>query len=525
MKENKRKRIEKYAAKSRRYKLLAYNRFFVVALAVLLQSALYFWMLFRLENQKSVAVDIIVQIIACGFVLYLVSRTERLSSRTHWIVLLLFAPIVGISLYLLFGGGIPTKRMAKKVLTEKAKTYESLVQSPTAMNAVKDCGRKGAICNYLSEFAHYPVSTDGTVDYYSSGETLFEEMLAVARTAKKFIFMEYFILAGGKMWDRLRELLVEKANEGVKVYIIYDDFGSILNLPYGYEKYLEELHPNIRCWVFNRVVPVFAGRMNNRDHRKIFVVDGEVAFTGGINIADEYVGERLRFGHWKDSGVKLTGSSVNSFTAMFIALWNAFRKDKISVEDCLLPVCGEEKTDGFFVQPYDDSPLDSLYTGSFVFLDMINTAKDYLYVFTPYLVLDDGLRSAFCAAAMRGVDVRIVTPSIPDKKMVFRLTRANYAALVRAGVKVYEYTPGFIHAKSMVSDGRAVVGSINCDYRSLYLHFENAVLFGGCEAVEKVKQDAEQTFALSKKMEKADLRRTPLGKLIDAFLRLFETML
>jgi cardiolipin synthase len=270
--------------------------------------------------------------------------------------------------------------------------------------------------------------------------------------------------------------------------------------------------------------------MNNRDHRKILVVDGKVAFTGGINLADEYVAQKVRFGYWKDSGVKITGNAVRSFTMMFFYLWNAFRKDKEALSAYLLPPSeiksdtkDEEKQTQ--IHPYDDSPLDKQSVGATVYLDMIHRARDYVYIFTPYLILDDEMRAALMRAAMRGVDVRIVTPGIPDKKMVYRLTRANYEILMRVGVKIYEYTPGFIHSKSMVCDDEcAVVGTINFDYRSLYLHFENAVYFSGCDAVMEVKRDCEETFAVSKLCTKENHKRGFFGRLGDSLLRLFETI-
>ena len=280
---------------------------------------------------------------------------------------------------------------------------------------------------------------------------------------------------------------------------------------------------------FNNVVPLFAVRMNNRDHRKIMVIDGKAAFTGGINLADEYIGEEERFGYWKDCGVKITGGAVNSFVQMFFYIWNAFRKEREELKNyCVIPQkeggMYEDKAD-FCVQPYDDSPFDDISAGEAVYVDIINRASKYVYIFTPYLVLDDSLRFALCSAAARGVDVRIVTPGTPDKKITFRLTRANYKILIGAGVKIYEYTPGFIHSKCMVSDDEcAVVGTINLDYRSLYHHFENAVYFAGCEAVMAVKRDAEETFALSKECSAQYPKRSVFGRMIDALLRVFETL-
>jgi cardiolipin synthase len=366
------------------------------------------------------------------------------------------------------------------------------------------------------------------VTYYKAGEEMFPHMLEELKKAEKFILVEYFIIAGGKMWSEILQILIEKAMAGVQVRIIYDDFGCMMTLPPKYDRYLETLHPNIKCMAFNNIIPVFSVRMNNRDHRKIMVVDGKVAFTGGINLADEYIAEKQRFGYWKDTGVKVTGNAVGSFTLMFFHIWNAFRKDEESLHKYLLPLqdMPRENATSFRLQPYDDSPLDRISIGASVYMDIISRAKDYVYIFTPYLILDDAMRGALCQAAMRGVDVRIVTPGIPDKKTVFRLTRANYGILLKAGVRIYEYTPGFIHAKSMVCDDEcAVVGTINLDYRSLYLHFENAVYFAGCDAVLDVKRDCEEVFAVSKERTKENLKSGIVGRMVDAVLRLFETLL
>ena len=312
----------------------------------------------------------------------------------------------------------------------------------------------------------------------------------------------------------------------MQIRIIYDDFGCITALPPKYGRYLEELHPNIRCMKFNAVAPIFATHMNNRDHRKMLVIDGKTAFTGGINLADEYINETRRFGYWKDSALKITGNAVCSFIQSFFYLWNAFRKDKEDIKNYLLPHKDTKTRGQVRVQPYDDSPFDDIRVGETVYLDAISRAQKSLYIFTPYLILDDSIRAALCQAALRGVDVRIVTPSVPDKKLVFRMTRANYGILMKAGVKIYEYAPGFIHAKSMLCDEEiGIVGTINLDYRSLFYHFENAVRFSGCQAVEDLKRDCEITFAVSTLCTAENTKRSVFGRWVDLFLRLFETLL
>lgn len=544
MNKRRKERIEKNILRNRTYKVLIYNRFILTLLLVLLQIVVYALMLVHFYNGFR-AVMITTELLGLLFVLYVINRNEKPSSKLNWVIMILAVPVFGVPMYMLFGEGRPTRRMHKRISAAKKENAACLARK-TGVNPEK---RDEEICRYLTRYADYPLFRDGEVTYYPSGKEMFKDMLAALDRAEKFILAEYFIVAGGKMWDEFRERLLQKARQGVQIRLIYDDVGSLLVLPPKYDRYLEYLHPNIKCFRFNPAVPVFTMRMNNRDHRKILVVDGKVAFTGGINLADEYIDEKVRFGVWKDTGVRVTGSAVDSFTVMFFNLWNAFRKDKEKTSDFLsgapsgegaegdagagaqtdLPATGDLSGPGIrpapVIQPYDDSPLDRESVGETVYLDIINRARDYVYIFTPYLILDDFMRAAICNAAKRGVDVRIVTPGIPDKKTVFRLTRSNYAPLLKSGVKIYEYTPGFIHAKSMVSDDLcAVVGTINLDYRSLYLHFENAVYFSGCPAVLDVKKDGENVFAVSRPISIENTRQGFIGRLTNSVLRVFETL-
>jgi cardiolipin synthase len=316
---------------------------------------------------------------------------------------------------------------------------------------------------------------------------------------------------------------LEKAEAGVEIKIIYDDFGSILSLPPRYAQYLESLHENIRCLAFNKVYPIFSARYNHRDHRKIFIVDGKVGFTGGVNIADEYIDEKKRFGYWKDVGIRVRGEGVRSMTKTFLETWVAWKEPNLNCAPYLdSPLFGKT---GVWITPYADSPLDDVLTSEAVYLEMINRARKHLYIATPYLVLDEGIRMALCLAAARGVDVRIITPGIPDKKAVYRLTRVNYGSLLQAGVKIYEYTPGFLHAKMTLSDGCAAVGTSNYDYRSLYLHFENMVYFRESACISSIKEDFEQMFLVSKECTLSNTKRNFLGKAVDTVLRIFEPLL
>ena len=510
----KRKWIEKTLDNDRRYKAIVYNR--VVSCIVLSLFQLGVSIALLLNTEFGWLWQLAVGVLSLLYVVYLAGRQQRHPTRTLWIILLLLAPVVGVPMYLLYGDGKPTARLRKRYAAAEA-ALSGWQGAYVAGQSDKD-----GMSTLLGKLG-YPTYLDGEVVYYPTGKETFAAMLDSLRGAEKFVLMEYFILAGGKMWRELLKLLLEKAEEGVQIKIIYDDFGSMFSLPPRYARYLEGLHENIRCLAFNKVYPIFSARYNHRDHRKIFIVDGKVGFTGGVNIADEYIDEKKRFGYWKDTGICIKGEAVRSMTKAFLETWVALKEPALKVDDYLQsPAVGEK---GALIIPCADSPLDEVRTSEAVYLEMICRAKEYLYITTPYLVLDEALQTALCLAAMRGVDVRILTPGIPDKKMVYRLTRANYGVLLRAGVKIYEYTPGFLHAKMTLSDGAAVVGTTNYDYRSLYLHFENMIYFQDSGCVGEVREDFEQMFLVSKECGLADTKRSFFGKVLDTILRIFEPLL
>lgn len=519
--------LERTVASNRSYKALLYNRFFIflfLALAQVLGLGLIIYLIVY-HSAWGVLLQAVCTVCAVAFVVYIINTHDKPSLKLNWIIVILIAPVFGVPTYLIAGRGVATRKLRKAIEKSKAETIEAVERVYGKADKTPLQTRGESASALLSRCSEYPAFGSGSVEYYASGEKIFPVMLAELNKAKRFILVEYFIIAHGKMWNEILKILLQKAQQGVKVRILYDDFGCMMRLPPKYDAYLEGLHENIKCLAFNKVAPVFTVRVNNRDHRKILVVDNAVAFTGGFNLADEYIGEKKRFGYWKDAGVKITGEAVRSFTQMFFYLWNACRKDGERVDDYLLPCNQTEKTGGR-IHPYDDCPLDTFSAGEAVYTDMIDGAEKYVYVFTPYLVLDDFMRASLCKASLRGVDVRIVTPAVPDKKTVFRLTRANYDVLLRAGVKIYEYTPGFIHAKCMVSDStRAVVGTVNLDYRSLYHHFENAVYFSNCEAVLDVERDAKNVFSVSKPCTLENGKRGLVGRLTDSLLRVFETLL
>ena len=308
--------------------------------------------------------------------------------------------------------------------------------------------------------------------------------------------MEYFIVERGYMWDSILEILEEKVKEGVEVRVMYDGMCCLMLLPYHYPKVLEA--KGIRCKMFSPIKPTLSTYQNNRDHRKIVVIDGHTAFTGGVNLADEYINRKVRFGHWKDTAIMLKGDAVLSFTMMFLQMWNVTERQQDDFSRYVLPrgteVAGAGDRGGF-VLPYGDSPMDREQVGERVYLDILNQAKNYVHIMTPYLILDDEMENALCYAAKRGIDVTIIMPHIPDKKYAYLLARTYYPELIEAGVKIYEYTPGFVHAKVFVSDDeKAVVGTINLDFRSLYLHFECASYIYRNPVVLAVEQDYQDTL-------------------------------
>ena len=379
---------------------------------------------------------------------------------------------------------------------------------------------------YLEEQAHSPLYSNTETRYFPLGDDSFRPMLAELRKAEKYIFLEYFIIAPGKFWNAILEILEEKAAAGVDVRVIYDDVGCLYTLPKDYAKTLRD--KGIRCYAFNRFIPVLSVRLNNRDHRKFCIIDGHTAFTGGINLADEYINEAAPYGHWKDSAILVRGEAAWSMTVMFLTMWENVSgrgEDMPVYRPAALPPLSQ-KGQGW-VQPYADTPLDDEPVGEMVYLNLISKAKDYLYIMTPYLIVSDSVNTALCTAAKSGVDVRLMTPHIPDKKTIFEVTRAHYEPLLRAGVRIFEYTPGFLHAKSFVSDDLfATVGTVNLDYRSMFLQFEDGVWLCGGDTVLDVKGDflATQEKCEEITLEKARSHSFP-RLLFRAVLRMFAPLM
>lgn len=506
----------------KKLKFLINNGILITTALLVVQIVWLILFILKLSNY-SIVINILFTLISLLIVLHIVVKDENASYKIAWIILIMALPLFGGLLYLIFGDKRPSKGM--QILLDRAhkQTAELLDCKKEMLDELGKIDKRAmGTFRYLQEGNKFPVYQNTESKYYPSGEDMYKDMLLELEKAKKFIFLEYFIIAEGKMWDGILEILVRKAAQGVDVRLLYDDVGSLFLLPKDFAKNMED--QGIKCMAFNRFRPFLFLAVNNRNHRKILVIDGHTAFTGGLNIADEYINEIERFGYWKDTGIMLKGQAVWSFTLMFLEMWNAFNRasdddeyDKFKADPADLQ---KYKSDGY-MQPYSDSPIDDEPVGERVYIEILTQAKDYVYIFTPYLIIDNEMKDALCMAAKRGVDVRIVTPGIPDKKIIYRLTRSNYEPLLKAGVKIYEYSPGFIHAKSYVSDDEiGVVGTINMDFRSLYLHFECGVLMYKSESIMDLKRDSIDTINMSKQVNEGDMKKGRLGRFFDAILRL-----
>ncbi len=457
-------------------------------------------------------------------VLWIIGSKSNPAYKIAWIIPILVFPIFGGLFYLLFGGSHLGKRTKKKMSSLNREMQKELSGDFKA-ESLASLGEEAVLhARYLERSALAPAYGNTETKYFPSGEQKFEAMLAELKKAKKYIFLEYFIVEAGEMWDTILELLLEKARSGVEVRMIYDDVGCLFTLPNDYAEALEEA--GIHCMAFNRFVPILTLRLNNRDHRKLMVIDGKVGFTGGINLADEYINRKVRYGHWKDGGILLRGDAVWSMTVMFLSMWH-LQRDEGEDMTWFRPERETYPDAQGYAQPYTDSPLDEEPVGQTVYLNLINRAKEYVYIMTPYLIIDDAMTQALVAAAKSGVDVRIMTPHIPDKKIIFEVTRAHYEALLEDGVKIYEYTPGFCHAKTFAVDDRfGVAGTVNLDYRSLFLHFEDGVLLFGQPSVLEIKEDFLTTQECCQRITLEECRALPWWRqLLRDLLRIFAPLM
>ena len=499
------------------------SRMLITGVGVLLQVLWLCWLALRLNNY-STAISVATSALAFLITLRIYGLHINAAYKISWIILILVFPVFGLTIYFLFGrtGAVSSikKRFDANLARLRASHAPALEKSaalPCASRTAKNHAQ------YLAGVG-YPAYANTDVTFYGDTCEALEAQKTALRSAEKFIFMEYHAIEDASAWQEIEDILAERAAHGVEVRVFYDDVGSIGFINSAFVKKLEAR--GIQCRMFNPVIPVLNVFMNNRDHRKITVVDGRVGFTGGYNLAEEYFNRTHPYGQWKDTGVRLEGDAVRGLTLIFLELWGATQKTPIEIEP-YLPAVDYTAREGGLVVPYADNPLDDLPVGENVYLNLIRSAREYVYITTPYLILSDEMQRALTLAAASGVDVRIVTPGIPDKKTVFSVTRSYYAALAKSGVRIYEYAPGFIHAKQCVADGReAVVGTINFDFRSLYLHFENACWFTGCRAVDDVRRDFDELFPVCREVTQEYAARRSLAlRGWQCVLRLFSPLL
>lgn len=502
---------------------LIFSRFFLFVILLVLQVMLvisfYSWLRDLLPHFMAVLMLFLI-----GGVIYLFNSGMDSSAKLTWMFIIAVMPFSGVAFLAFTQTNIGNRTLRSRVSGLIEDTSDALVQPEGVMEKLaSDPSGTDDLDRYLNRTGCFPVYDRTRTTFFPLGEDMFASMLEELKKAEKFIFMEFFIIDEGFMWGSILKILAEKAAAGVDVRVMYDGMLEVSTLPPDYYKRLEKL--GIKAKAFSPIRPIVSSHYNYRDHRKILVIDGNTAYTGGVNLADEYINRRERFGHWKDTGLMLKGEAVKSFTLMFLQMWNISEKEP-EFEPWIRIKADEEPSDGFVI-PYGDSPLDDEKVGETVYMDILNRAVDYVHVMTPYLILDGELETALRYAAQRGVDVTLILPGIPDKKLIYALAKAHYKRLIDAGVKIYEYTPGFVHAKIFVSDDKkAVVGTINLDYRSLYHHFECAVYLYKASCISQIEQDFMETLTKCRQVTPETIRKETLyNKLLGGVMQIIAPML
>ena len=505
--------------------LSGFLRIALTALIVLLQCLFIIFLPFFLQS-LTVYFYFIWEITSVIVIVTMVNRNQSPSYRMSLISIVTLLPISGFIMYYLWGRASGNKRrLDQHILRQISYGSQFLIQDEDVyLEFISEHPVEGRMVKYM-ETEGFPLSGGNAVDYFSMGEDVFEEIFGDLEKAERFILIDFFIVAEGGIWDKMHEILKRKIEEGVEVKFLYDDFGAAIRTHKFFRQILE--HEGFEIRVFNPVHK-YTGElyMNYRSHQKILVIDGEVGYTGGFNLADEYANLVERFGVWKDTGIRIRGDAVWGLTVIFLQMWEASENTGTHIEYLKYKTNFVHKCGDVFCQVISDgpannpsNPIESLYN------QMIVYADKYLYITTPYLIIEDYMKNSLIEAAKRGVDVRIITPGIPDKKNVKLLTNYNYGPLLREGVRIYEYTPGFIHAKQVLTENSVIVGTINMDYRSFYLHYENGVWMSGKEIQEAVREDFFRTFKESKEVTYEEwLKRPRRWKIVQPLLNLFSTL-
>ncbi len=500
-----------------RVKTFFSRRILIYALLLLTQIAYFALFAFYLDD-KLPYFNLCIRIMSFFFIVYIMSKPINPEYKIAWIIPILALPLLGVLAYIIL------KR--KRFGARHRNSYDSIMERTKGMlvNNLKElnlCDQSRLISTRLKENSGYPLSKADNVKYFSSGEEYGEQLLIELKKAQNFIFIEYFIICPGVFMQAVFEILTQKVLDGVDVRVMFDDLGCAKTL---HRKELKLIRSKgIKIIAFNPFKPFLNIQLNNRSHKKVVIIDGKVAFTGGLNLAYEYVNAIVRFGHWKDAGIMFNGKGVDNFTLAFLQLWSVYQPED-NIEKFLNIAEPVEK--GEMILPFVDIPTDAYNVTENTFLQMIYQAKKFIYIFTPYLIIDNELSLALSTAKKSGIDVRIVVPHIPDKKTVFEITKYYYSTLVNEGVKVYEYTPGFIHSKVVFTDDQfAYVGTCNFDYRSIYLHFENGVYIDSKEICQEIKKDFDQTFAVSEEKTVESIKTNIFVKIWRGILRLFAPLM
>ena len=508
---------------TRKFRLLMSKYGFSIAI-ILIELFVIFGIILYMSQIAPLVWVSLVFMVSVATVIAIVNRSMSPESKVTWLIVT-FVPVFGPLLYLMFG----ERRLSKKELKQLQELnsiafHENNGRQLHLQLQETDKPAYGIINALLHMDSNAEVYDQTDSQFFASGEEMWQQMLKDLKRAEKFIFLEYYIVEEGLMWDSMLEILEEKAAQGVEVKMLYDDIGCMVTLPGDYTVYLRS--KGIDAHKFNKVIPRMTVAYNNRDHRKILVIDGQISYTGGINLADEYINHIERFGHWKDSGIRIDGPATQAFTRLFLMNWYINRGEISDFDQYHLE--NQTRSGSGLCIPYGSGPkpIYQMKVGKIVYQNLINQAEDFVYITTPYLIIDYDLTEDIKNAAMRGVDVRIVTPHIPDKKLIQLVTRGAYPDLLSAGVRIFEYTPGFIHSKQMIVDDRfAAVGTINLDYRSLVHHYENAVLLYETPSIAAIRKDFEEIFEVSQEIFSDTINPTWYQMMIKEVTQLFAPML
>ena len=504
---------------------IIFSRTGFILLLILIQLGLFI-VTTNLLQSYALFINGTLRVVGVVVLIYIINAEGNPAFKMTWMLCVMAFPAVGTLFYIYVKSQVGVRWMGKRLATLKIETDPYMMQDMDVVDALRASKPANAnLAYYLAHHMGFPTYRNTEVTYFPLGEDKFEALVPELKKARKYIFMEYFIVEKGYMWDTILKILVQKAREGVEVRFMYDGTCAISNLPYEYPQELER--KGIRCKMMNPIRPFLSTVQNNRDHRKICVIDGRVGFTGGINLGDEYINRKERFGHWKDTAVMLKGDAVQSLTMLFLQMWNVDEKEEEHYTRYLTPRRQGLRRELGYVLPYGDSPFDNENVGEEVYFHILNHAKKYVHIMTPYLILDNEMITTLTRTAKSGIEVIIIMPHIPDKWYAFVVAKTYYRELIRAGVQIYEYKPGFVHAKVFVSDDdTATVGTINLDYRSLYLHFERGVFIYNNSVVDRVERDFQETLMKCHKVSLVELRnRSLFSKITGQVLRLFAPLM